>query len=257
MEKKAKSNVMDLNELKEIMMPSPELQLRKAKIENKLSEELKANNKLFAIIINKIKMLKKYRVIITRYYILAIPKKDLHEKINVVVAHFDNVYDTCFINEEGKYYLGTFDNSIGIYTLLLLAKQDKIDNTIFAFTDCEETNMKGIKSSYKSLDKRFKQKKIRYYVLDVTEEDVIESTTLENSNFQIEFLKDIKKIANKNCGYDESTFLLNNTSALTCSICSVLKMRNAEDFCHNKNGNYIKKENLEKYYNNICKILER
>ena len=54
MEKKAKSNVMDLNELKEIMMPSPELQLRKAKIENKLSEELKANNKLFAIIINKI-----------------------------------------------------------------------------------------------------------------------------------------------------------------------------------------------------------
>lgn len=31
MEKKAKSNVMDLNELKEIMMPSPELQLRKAK----------------------------------------------------------------------------------------------------------------------------------------------------------------------------------------------------------------------------------
>ena len=156
-----------------------------------------------------------------------------------------------------RYYLGTFDNSFGIYTLLLLSKQDKIDNTIFAFTDCEETNMKGIKSLYKSLDKRFKQKKIRYYVLDVTEEDVIESTTLENSNFQIEFLKDIKRIANKNCGYDESTFLLNNTSALTCSICSVLKMRNAEDFCHNKNGNYIKKENLEKYYNNICKILER
>ena len=39
MEKKAKSNVMDLNELKEIMMPSPELQLRKAKIENKLNIE--------------------------------------------------------------------------------------------------------------------------------------------------------------------------------------------------------------------------
>ena len=55
MEKNIKSNITDLNELKEIMMPSPELQLRKAKIENKLSEELKANNKLFAIIINKLK----------------------------------------------------------------------------------------------------------------------------------------------------------------------------------------------------------
>lgn len=257
MEKNIKSNITDLNELKEIMMPSPELQLRKAKIENKLSEELKANNKLFAIIINKIKMLKRYRVIITRYYILAIPKKNLLEKVNVVVAHYDNVYDTCFIKEEKKYYIGTFDNSIGIYTLLLLAKQEKMDNTIFAFTDCEETNMKGIKSLYKSINKKFKGKKIHYYILDVTEEDVIESTTFENSNFQIEFSEDIKKIDNKNCGYDESAFLLNNTPALTCSICSVLKMRNKKDFCHNKNGNYIKKENLEKYYNNIYNILER
>ena len=31
MEKNIKSNITDLNELKEIMMPSPELQLRKAK----------------------------------------------------------------------------------------------------------------------------------------------------------------------------------------------------------------------------------
>lgn len=236
--------------LKNLLIPTPS-----GKLEEYIRKGMKNDGSIFAFIISYINKNDFYKIIINKKFILAIPKK-LKQNIKLVVSHIDNTYDKCFMIKHKNFYIGTFDNSIGIFTSLSLLKNN-YDDVIFCYTDCEETDMSGIKELNIYMQEKLKTYSFKYIILDVTEENVNVSTTIENSNLDIYETNDIKIIQNEKCGYDESKYLLNKENINTCSICAVLLMRNEKDYCHNRKGNYIKIVNINKYKKNVKKIIER
>lgn len=242
-------NEKDLS-LKSLLISTPS-----GNLEEYISNGMENNESVFAFIISYINKNNFYKVFIDKKFILAIPKK-LRKNIKLIVSHIDNTYEKCFIKKQGKFYIGTFDNLIGVYTSLSLLNNN-YDDVIFCYTDCEETDMSGIKELNIYAQKKLKAYSYKYIVLDVSEEKVNVSTTIENSNLEINENKDVKIIENEMCGYDESKYLLKQGNIKTCSICAVLLMRNEKDYCHNEEGNYIKVSNIKKYKKNVKEIIER
>ena len=241
--------------LEELLIPNPSgsLKINKNKI---LSVKNRNDQTIPSLIYNFLLKNDYYKIEVRDNFIVVVPK-NLTNNFVILVSHLDNVYKKCFIKETEENYIGTFDNILGLYVSLNLTNKN-YNNIIFCYTDCEETDMSGIRTLNKYIAKKFTNNyKYTYIVLDVTEENVNVSTTIENSNIDCVVNEDIIIIENDNCGYDESAYLLKNSNVKTCSICAVLKMCDENDNCHNKNGNYIKKENILKYYNNVKMIVER
>lgn len=206
-------------------------------------------------IFKEISNISDFEIVVKDCFMVAIPSNFNYNNLVIVNSHVDNVYKKCFIKKEKNYYLGTFDNGIGIYTLLKQIKNNIISNIAYSFTDCEETNMQGIKDLHNYITNRFNNCKISYIILDVTEENVDESTTIENCNIDFPIIDDIIKIENEHCGYDEAAFLLENSVSSVCSVCCTLKMRDINDNCHNPNGNYLLCNNINRYCCNVNYII--
>ena len=203
--------------------------------------------------INKNCFLDFYELIELDYALIMIPKNIDKEKVFVVSSHYDCVYNFSLFEVDNNELKGTFDNSIGISTNILLLDK-KINDLIIVFTDREETDREGIKNVIEYLDSS-NYSVVNYFVLDVTTEETQKSTTIENCNIRLSYINDdIIKIKNKLCGYDEAKYLIDHRKKALSICCVLIAIDNVLD-CHSEKGCLINVSNYEKYYDNAVEVI--
>lgn len=74
------------------------------------------------------------------------------DKVVLVSSHIDCVYGSCFCNDGGECYEGTFDNSFGNAAVLWAMLNDTLpDNVVVAFTGNEEKDSRGAHQALSAL----------------------------------------------------------------------------------------------------------
>lgn len=191
----------------------------------------------------------KYKIIIENGYILV---SNIHfnskEKFITISSHVDNVYSACFCKQQNDVLLGTFDNSLTNYVMLLLMKELDKTQIVYIFADNEESDNPDILNvplfSYKTF--------LFNICLDVTPYcHYTHICTIENDNFNL--AKKIKKMANKDVAAisvyqsmnDESSFL-NQQNIKSFSFCITCNFANNR--CHSEDGGSLSIEKLQKYF---------